>query len=137
MSKRDRMDEIVKHPTKLSSSTSGLSVLSQLFREILLKIGMTWDEWNRLMSDHLNNPRNGIQNNPRERTTERGNLNKFFSNKEMTWKSFWKAMIFLQPYRVDITVTLWRHGKETVTHQITKNIDSSMFGKTDDIDVND
>lgn len=94
------------------------SVLSRLFRIILadLKVGPLL--WNRLMMRYLNDPRNNIPNNSKDRSSSRGNLSKELRRAKMTWKVFEKGIRFLGPKWMRVTIDLgWESGRVT-THRV-------------------
>jgi hypothetical protein len=70
--------------------------------------------WDLYMKAYLADPRNGIPNNSRDRSSARGNLNKELLRPDMTWRVFLKAMNFLDLIRVSFTVKVqWKDGKVT------------------------
>lgn len=84
-------------------------VLAKLFRTIVQERRINPGSWAKLMYDYLNNPSNGVQNNPKDRSSARGNLNKELHRTSMTWKVFRKAILFLAPVRATFVVRFeWR-----------------------------
>ncbi len=79
--------------------------LSKIFRQFLVALDIDGWKWDRFMRIYLTNPRNGIPNNSRDRSSARGNLNKELKRDDMTWRVFMKAMEFLDPVKVTFTVT--------------------------------
>lgn len=96
---------------------SGITgVLAKMFRNIVHELGVGPSQWDHLMDQYLNKElriledrrrerliRQGgvetpeqVDTNRRDRTSLRGNLNKEFKRKIMTWKVFCKGMRFLQ-----------------------------------------
>ena len=69
--------------------------LAFLFRKILFDRNITPIGWARMMNRFLDDPRNGIPPNGKDRSSARGNLNKELRRPRMTWKVFEKAMRFL------------------------------------------
>lgn len=95
------------------------NVLSRLFRQILADINVTPLRWSELMVQYLNDPRNGIAKNSRERSTARGNLNKELRRPAMTWKTFHKGLSFLRPRRIRFEIQLEWSDKRTTLHSVT------------------
>lgn len=95
-------------------------VLSKLWRQLLMVLDIDGWKWDRLMRIYLTDPRNGIQNNSRDRSSARGNLNKELKRDDMTWRVFLKALNFLDPIRVVFTVRItFKDGR---THEVFAKI---------------
>lgn len=110
MSYRDDDQDLLNDPDKRVGEARG--VLSALFRQLLVLRDIDGWLWDRLMKSFLNDPRNGIQNNSRDRSSARGNLNKELKRDDMTWRVFLKALYFLDPVRVVFTVKVtFKDGK--------------------------
>lgn len=117
------------------------SVLSRLFRIILadLKVGPLL--WNRLMLRYLNDSRNNIPNNSKDRSSSRGNLSKELRRTIMTWKVFEKGIRFLGPKWMRITIDLgWPSGRVTThrvmvpTHRRAVDDEDDVFGENNPVD---
>lgn len=102
MSYREDDQDLLNDPDKRVGEARG--VLSALFRQLLVLRDIDGWLWDRLMRNFLADPRNGIQNNSRDRSSARGNLNKELKRDDMTWRVFLKALYFLDPVRVVFTV---------------------------------
>ncbi len=86
--------------------------LSKMWRTLLVARDIDGWKWDRLMRIYLTDPRNGIQNNSRDRSSARGNLNKELKRDDMTWRVFEKALKFLDPIRIVFTVRVtFKDGK--------------------------
>lgn len=86
--------------------------LSKIFRQFLVALDIDGWKWDRYMRIFLTDPRNGIPNNSRDKSSARGNLNKELKRDDMTWRVFLKAMSFLDPVRVTFTVkATFKNGK--------------------------
>ncbi len=97
-------------------------VLSVLWRQLLMARSIDGWQWDKLMRDYLADPRNGIQNNSRDRSSARGNLNKELKRDDMTWRVFLKALNFLGPVRVVFTVDItFKDGTTTSVHAKLKD----------------
>lgn len=104
MSYRDDDQDILNDPNKRVGEARG--VLSVLWRQLLVARDIDGWRWDKLMKSYLADPRNGIQNNSRDRSSARGNLNKELKRDDMTWRVFLKALNFLNPVRVEFSVKI-------------------------------
>ena len=59
------------------------------------------------MQDYLLDPRNGIPNNRKDITSNRGNLTKEFGKQRITWKVLCKGFRFMKFIKVKFTITAW------------------------------
>ena len=96
--------DLLHNPDRgVGKSSSIPTVLSTLFKELVLSMGMEPELWYTYIKDYA--LREAIhRNNPRDIASIRGNLNKEFLRKTMTWKVFVKAMMFLKVKRFRIIV---------------------------------
>lgn len=97
--------------------------LAYLFRQILVDVKVPPNRWNELMVRYLDNPRNGIPNTVRDRSTARGNLNKDLQRPTMTWKVFSKGIVFLSPKGFTLEVTLEWKDREPTVHRVSLELD--------------
>jgi hypothetical protein len=104
MSYRDDDQDLLNDPDKRVREAKG--VLSVLWRQLLMVLNIDGWRWDKLMRKYLADPHNGIQNNSRDRSSARGNLNKELKRDDMTWRVFLKALKFLDPIRVVFTVKI-------------------------------
>lgn len=105
-------------------TTGGVtSILSRLYGKILLELGVGTTGINRLMEAHLNNPKNGIPQNLKERASARGNLSKDLIKPTMTWKIFCRLVKFLCVPKFEITITLYHSHHAPTTHNMLVNLD--------------
>jgi hypothetical protein len=93
-------------------------ILARLFRKILADLSVTYYHWDMLMEKYLDNPRNRVPSNTKERSSARGNLNKELRRESMTWKVFDKALRFLGPVRAEFSVKLTWQNKRTSVHSV-------------------
>lgn len=144
---------------------SGITgVLAKMFRNIVHELGIGPSQWDYLMDQYLNRElkvledrrrermiRQGgvetaeqIDTNRRDRTSLRGNLNKEFKRKIMTWKVFCKGARFLQIRRFKfVIIAEHTNGRvsehfmtvsfEDVTHEIEMPDDPEEGGGDDAI----
>ncbi len=110
MSYRDDDQDLLNSDDKGVREARG--VLTVLWRQLLVIRGIDGWQWDKLMRAYLSDPRNGIQNNSRDRSSARGNLNKELKRDDMTWRVFLKALNFLGPVRVIFSVRItWANGE--------------------------
>lgn len=108
----DEQNDILNDDKKGVEQTIG--VLARLFRQILYDLNIDTYKWSRHMQEYLDDPRNGIPRNSKDRSSARGNLNKELRRPKMTWKVFRKALMFLGPLEATFIVRLkWRTGRTT------------------------
>lgn len=112
-------------------------ILVRLFRTMLNDLGINGIKWNRLMEEYLRielievekkrRQKKGLpplvlgehfEINRRDRTSVRGNVNKEFNRKIMTWKVFCKAMRFFKLRRFKIII-LAEHENGRITEHST------------------
>lgn len=99
------------------SGTSGV-ILASLFRIIMHEIGINNEKFNYLMLRYLDDPRNHIPRNIRERSTVRGNLKKQLLKNTMTWKVFCKGMVFLNVKELDLNLVLEHSDYSVSEHKL-------------------
>jgi hypothetical protein len=113
------MNEDVERMLKSSDKGVGEAsgVLSRLWRQILADRNMNPYTWGQLMQSYLDDPRNGIPRDIRDKSSVRGNLNKELKRPRMTWKVFMKGLRFLSPRWVRFEIHFgWDDGTESVHH---------------------
>ncbi|QVD49402.1 hypothetical protein LUCX_332 [Xanthomonas phage vB_XciM_LucasX] len=126
----NREDNFLNEANKGVDKARG--VLAVLFRQLLAVRGIDPWRWDMLIRDYLADPRNGIPNNSRDRSSARGNLNKELFRPDMTWRVFLKAMNFLNLVRVSFTVKVqWNDG--TVSEVTARLKDRARFSQTSDL----
>lgn len=118
MSYRDD-DDLLNDPNKRVREARG--VLSAIWRQFLVLRNIDGFQWDRLMRNYLNDPRNGIQNNSRDRSSARGNINKeLLKRDDITWRVFLKALNFLDPLKIVFSVRVtFKDGK---TQEVTATL---------------
>jgi hypothetical protein len=130
----------------IGQPTGVTGILVRLFRTMLNDLGINGIKWNRLMEEYLRielievekkrrqkkglpplQPGEPFEINRRDRTSVRGNLNKEFNRKIMTWKVFCKGMRFLQLKRFKIIILAEdMHGKITEHSTIVTFADAAQ-----------
>ena len=99
------------------SGTSGV-ILASLFRTIMHEMGINNEKFNYLMLRYLDDPRNHVPRNIRDRSTVRGNLKKQLLKTTMTWKVFCKGLMFLNIRTLDLNLILEHTDKESQHHLV-------------------
>jgi hypothetical protein len=115
----DESHDLLNDPNKGVETAEG--VLARLFRQILFDLNVRPIRWAAMMARYLDDPRNGIPKNSRDRSSARGNLNKELRRPKMTWKVFRKALMFLGPLRVRFIVELDWKDRDTTVHMVQLN----------------
>lgn len=118
MSYRDD-DDLLNDPDKRVREARG--VLSAIWRQFLALRNIDGFQWDRLMRNYLNDPRNGVRNNSRDRSSARGNINKeLLKRDDITWRVFLKALNFLDPVKIVFSVRVtFKDGK---TQEVTATL---------------
>jgi hypothetical protein len=126
----EELTRMLKLPDKGASEASG--VLSKLWRGILVDLDVTHYTWGSLMLRYLNDPRNGIPRDVKDKSSARGNLNKELKRPRMTWKVFLKGLRFLGPVRIEFVVKLTWKTRTTTVHRL--QLDNGWVGCDDEVD---
>ena len=114
-----KMARILQAPENAINRARGpAGFLSKLFITICSDLNIGTMRWQRLINDYVNDPENGVADNPHRKTSERGNLTKQLSKPYQSWKTFCKALRIFKFTRVEITlVAHHRNGSITTHHQ--------------------
>lgn len=123
------LNDMLSSPTKGVEEASG--VLARLFRLILMDLNISHMGLNSLMIRWLEDPRNGIANNGKSRSSERGNMIKEMTRGDMTWKVFVKCIRFLAPIEMRFEVHLKWSAKKTTVHGINLHIHEAIREEQD------
>lgn len=117
------LTRMLEDPNKEIHKTYGAhGLLSKLFRVMLKDMKVTGYRFSLLMEKYLNDPKNNVPNNLKERTSNRGNTNKELSNPRMSWKVFAKAMSFLRLRGFRLTIEAWHPDGTTTIHSVDVNL---------------
>jgi hypothetical protein len=86
--------------------------LTKLFRLILIEVDMGPDRWNRRLTLFLKSRLSRVRKTAKDIGQERNNFNRAIAKREITWKTFQKAVQILGPleYSMDATLIL-RDGR--------------------------
>ena len=132
----NKRKEILGLPDKGSSRSR--EVLVKLFRDMLGDLQIREDTWDRLLKHFLSDPANGISQDPKERSSAQGNLNKALFSDTMTWRTFVKGirvLIYLLVYaRIEIH---YQRPNGPVLSQGFNLIDRRNKKNQDNIDILD
>ena len=117
------MTDILRSPDKQIKRTfGGNGVLSRLWRQILLDLGIGPERFGVILQEFVTNPINGIPNNKKDQISCRGNLTKELARPQMTWKVFMKALRFLNIISIEITLTAKHVNATTTIHKTVVNL---------------
>lgn len=118
----ERLVLSVTPPTQIIYEIQGRrNELSGIFQVLLTKMNILPSLWSILIERYLNDPRNNISDNPAERSTVRGNLDKMLKFNSFTWNAFYKALNFLGVVSATFTIILdyEKSGKKSSRHSYT------------------
>lgn len=96
--------------------TEAKNPLARLYRQILSDLNVSSMAMNNMMAKYLADPRNRIPNDPKRRSSERGNLMKELSKNSITWKVFEKGIRLLGPEEMTFEVHLKWNAKRITIH---------------------
>lgn len=101
MSARDKLVEEAGNP------------LTKLFRLVLIQLDTNPERWNRRLTLFLQSRLSRVRKTAKDIGQERNNFNRAIAKREITWKTFQKAVQIHGPveYSMDITLTL-RDGRK-------------------------
>lgn len=115
MNKESNQPAIMQMLTeRYKSIQSARSVLSRMFRQMLMDLDVSLFSYDRLMQKYLDDPNNDIPKSGKDRSTARGNLSKQLYSDPMTFKTFLKGIKFLGATHVKFEIHLTRKKKTTV-----------------------
>lgn len=117
------LDRMLGSPNKGVREATG--VLAKLYRQILADLDITPMKFNQLMEKYLQDPKNKIPPDSKNRSSERGNLIKEMRRSDMTWKVFLKCIRFLSPVEMRFEVHLKWGDKKTTIHGVNMKIFNS------------
>lgn len=130
--KRPNIEDLLITPDKGISATKGVGgILARLFRQIFFDLNVGPQMYGSLMTAFLRDPRNGIANNRKDRSSAMGNYSKEFSKPFMTWKKLVEGLRLLQ---FEGEVELIIRGKSRRVGGITEH--STKFNLGDYTEIN-
>ena len=105
------MNEILLDDEKRCMDPPGLlGTLAKLFRIMLRDMNVGPQTWGTLMCDFMLDVRNCVPQEGKKRTSTKGNLMKEFARERMSWRTWCKALRFLQFWKIEFSVTAYRRG---------------------------
>lgn len=121
-----------RKPTGFEAMPSGSvgSILSNLYRKILHDLGITPDRYAALMDRYIR--RAYMDPNRKEMATARQTLSKELLKPTMTFKTFFKGLVFLAPKKIEIRIRLWHHNGTVSEHVQTVSPDEDFDEKDGD-----
>lgn len=138
--KKDTMTDILRDPNKLAENTRGVEgILATLFRSILRAEKISHTRWEHYMRFWLQNPSNRSGSTGYDASNDRGNINRALFDSIMSWKTFFRGLLFLRYRRMRITIELERHsgGVTMVQQSVLLSAASGMSSDTDEATPSD
>ena len=118
----DRLILPTKPPKQITHVMHGRrNDLNVMFKALITKMVILPSLWSMLIERYLNDPKNNISDNPADRSTVRGNLDKMLKFNSFTWNGFYKALNFLGVVSATFTIILdyEKSGNKTSRHSYT------------------
>lgn len=125
-----KMKEILSHPDKLINDTKS-SVLSTIFRKLLVLENVTPDKFQRLMQLWTQNSKSSVPPGHR-RSQARGNIEKELAYSNMSWSVLVKGLRFLAFTKIEIRITAFN---DKLKKKVTTSVAFSLPDNYDDIDL--
>ena len=133
MQEKESVKSLLENPDKRIGYAR--NTLAMVWRDILAKQNMTLSGWDMSMENYLRNPRNGIMQDSKSKSSARGNLNKELTRDVMSWRVFEKGLRFLGPVRVRMRIELeWQNGTSE-QHVVTIDTNSPLIENGDDEEI--
>lgn len=130
MTENRKMKEILEHPDKHINDAKS-SVLSTIFRKLLILEDVTPEKFNRLMGLWTNNSKVSITPGHR-RSQARGNIEKELTYANMSWAVLVKGFRFLAYNRIKIQITAYNDK----THkQVSTGVEFRLPDNYDELDL--
>lgn len=101
---------------QVNEHTGPMNLLSLMFREIRNDLVITPMYWDIRLSQYLKDPRNGVVQTSRGKSTERSNLNRELARQEMTMHNFIRGMRVLRPIHLKFIIMLEHRDGRRTTH---------------------
>ncbi len=115
MSEKSRRDILDTDDRGVGSAENPLALL---FRTILQQLDVNPFKWSHLLDRYLKDPRNGIPQTPKDRSSTRGNINKELRKPKITFSTFIKGLLLLNPVSARFEVHLTWPNKTTTIHGV-------------------
>lgn len=94
------------------------AALAFLLQKILEKYCINHNRFDYLMQRYLQDPKNACPQNIRDMSSMRGNLKRELLKDTVSWKVFFKGLVFLQIYSFQMTVELDHPGGKKTLHSV-------------------
>lgn len=115
---KKNLSKIIAAKDKEINKTAGAGgVLSRLWRQMLIDMGIGPVHYDMLLQRYVTDPRNGIPNNRKDQTSARGNIVKELAKPHMTWKVFCKGLRYLAIVRFELIIKAYHYDGRTSTHK--------------------
>lgn len=109
----DKINRLLSLPDK--GRMKAVGELTRLWRDILAERQIGPLHWGKLMVDHINKSHGRSKTHSKQRSTERGNLNRQLAQNNLSWRMFRRAIRFLNPKKSWVEFhTEWDEGPNTV-----------------------
>ena len=115
---KKNLSKIIASPDKEITKTAGAGgVLSRLWRQMLMDMGIGPVHYDMLLQRYVTDPRNGIPNNRKDQTSARGNIVKELAKPHMTWKVFCKGLRYLSIVKFELIIKAYHYDGRTSSHK--------------------
>lgn len=104
----------------LDEKTAG-TVLSGLLKNIFFDLGITGSQYNELMEQYIDRSRTTIHR--LQRATIRASTSKELLKHNVTWKTFFKGLSFIDIPRFKLVMTLFHSRGKVTTHEVAVRLD--------------
>lgn len=91
------------------------SPLTKLFRSVLIEMDMRPERWNNRLTAYLKSNWSRVRKTAKDIGQERNNFNRAISKREITWKTFFKAILISGPLRYSMSLTLTLRDGRVIT----------------------
>lgn len=109
-------------------------MLAYLFRMILYDLDIRSNRWEVLISRMMADPRNPAPKNSRDRSSQKGNLNKAFRGNRMTFKTFIKGLKFLEARKLKIVAELTMANNKVHAYSVSQDLGGFAAEDFEDLD---
>ncbi len=109
-------------------------LLAYLFRMILFDLDIRSNRWEVLIDRMLADPRNPAPKNSRDRSSQKGNLNKAFRGNRMTFKTFIKGLKFLEARKLKIVAELTMANNKVHAYSVSQDLGGFSTEDFEDLD---
>jgi hypothetical protein len=130
-----KLKAIMSSPDK-GSTNPGLGILARLYRRLLVKTNVTLTSLDAMVNRWLDDPANEIPKDSKTRSFVRGNLMKALSEDDMTFKTFIKGTMVLNPDEVEIIVR-YKYPTRTIEEMVSFSLNDVDVASLDYPDPDD